>query len=354
MVNKIFISLLFISGLHFVSAQDLNKNKIVAADFRAVQIDTLFQDKISIRAIVVDDGKVWYAGDKNRFGFYDLKSSKKFENTIVEDTLKIEFRSIAKTDKAIYLLSVANPALLYQVSKDGKNIKLVYQERNEKVFYDSMQFWNNKEGIAVGDPLNNHLCILKTVDGGFTWNKIHESKLPEVFDGEAHFAASNTNIVIKGKGTWIVSGGKKARVFYSLDKGDSWNVYETPIVQGKQMTGIFTADFYDEKNGFAAGGNYETLNQNFDNKAVTDDGGKTWKLMANNAGFGYASCVQYVSGSKGKGIVAVGASGLYYSSDGGINWVQFSQDPSLYTIRFVNDTTAVAAGRNKMIRIRFK
>lgn len=353
-MDKIFVSLLFISGLCFVSAQNLNKNKIVTADFQAVQIDTLFQDKISIRAIVVDNGKVWYAGDKNRFGFYDLKRNKKFESKIVDDTLKIEFRSIAQTDKSIYFLSVANPALLYQVSKDGKIIKLVYQERNEKVFYDSMQFWNNKEGIAIGDPLTNHLCILKTVDGGFTWNKILESRLPEVFEGEAHFAASNTNIVIKGKGTWVVSGGKKARVFYSSDKGNSWSVHETPIVQGKQMTGIFTADFYDEKNGFVAGGNYEAPNQNFDNKAVTDDGGKTWKLVADNAGFGYASCVQYVPKSKGKGIVAVGASGLYYSSDGGANWVQFSQDPSLYTISFVNDTTAVAAGRNKMISIHFK
>jgi photosystem II stability/assembly factor-like uncharacterized protein len=354
MVNKIIVSLLFISRLFFVSAQNLNKNIITGIGFDSVQIDTLFQDKISIRAIVIDNNKVWYAGDKNRFGFYDLNSSKKFENTIVEDTLNIEFRSMTQTDKSIYLLSVANPALLYQVSKDGKNIKLVYEERNEKVFYDSMQFWNNKEGIAVGDPLNNHLCILKTVDGGLTWDKINESKLPEVFDGEAHFAASNTNVVIKGKGTWIVSGGKKARVFYSSDKGDSWNVHETPIVQGKQMTGIFTADFYDEKNGFIAGGNYETLNQNFDNKAVTNDGGKTWKLTANNKGFGYASCVQYVPKTNGKGVVAVGASGLYYSLDSGVSWVQFSQDPSLYTIRFVNDTTAIAAGRNKMIRICFK
>lgn len=302
---------------------------------------------------MVDNDKVWYAGDKNRFGFYDLKSSKKYEN-IVDDSLKVEFRSIAKTDNYIYMLSVANPALLYQVSKDGKNIKLVYEEHNEKVFYDSMQFWNNKEGIAIGDPLTNHLCVLKTIDGGFTWNKIQESKLSEVSDGEAHFAASNTNIVIKGKSTWIVSGGKKARVFYSSDKGDSWSSYETPIVQGKQMTGIFTADFYDEKNGFAAGGNYEVLNQNFGNKAVTDDGGKTWKLIAENKGFGYASCIQYVPKSDGKGIVSVGASGLYYSSDGGTNWMQFSQDPSLYTIRFIDKTTAVAAGRNKMIRIRFK
>jgi photosystem II stability/assembly factor-like uncharacterized protein len=353
-MRKIIVTMLFLSGLHFVKAQDLNKNKIEETNFSSIQIDTLFQDKISIRAIVIDKDKIWYAGDKNRFGFFDLKSNKKNENTIVEDTLKIEFRSIAKTSKYIYALSVANPGLLYQITKDGKTVKLVYKEKHEKVFYDSMQFWNDKEGIAIGDPITDCLSIIRTHDGGNTWSKLPDNKVPKVFEGEAHFAASNTNIVIKGNDTWIVSGGKKSRVFYSSDKGNSWSASETPIIQGKQMTGIFTADFYDSKNGFVAGGNYEVLNQNFENKAVTHDGGKTWSLIANNEGFGYASCVQYVPNSKGKGIVAVGASGLYYSFDGGLKWIQFSQDPSLYTIRFINDTTAIAAGRNKMIRIRFK
>jgi photosystem II stability/assembly factor-like uncharacterized protein len=352
MMRIICVTILFLSGLYFVNAQ--NKNKLKPADFSSIQIDTLFQDKISIRAIVLDRDNIWYAGDKNRFGFYDLKSNKKFENTIVEDTLKIEFRSIAKTANYIYALSVANPGLLYQITKDGKKSKLVYQEKNEKVFYDSMQFWNNEEGIAIGDPVTDCLSIIKTHDGGNTWNKLPDNKLPKVFEGEAHFAASNTNIVVKGNDTWIVSGGKKSRVFYSPNKGDSWKVYETPIVQGKQMTGIFTADFYDAKNGFISGGNYELLNQNSENKAITADGGKTWKLIANNEAFGYASCVQYVPNSKGKGIVVVGASGLYYSSDGGVNWVQFSKDSSLYTIRFIDESAAIAAGRNKMIRIRFK
>jgi photosystem II stability/assembly factor-like uncharacterized protein len=56
----------------------------------------------------------------------------------------------------------------------------------------------------------------------------------------------------------------------------------------------------------------------------------------------------------GKGIVTVGASGLYYTADGGKSWKQLSKDNSLYTIRFWNDTTAIAAGKNKMIRLHFK
>jgi photosystem II stability/assembly factor-like uncharacterized protein len=353
-MRKIFVTILCLSILFFSEAQSHSKNKKAQAVFNAVQVDTLFQDKISIRAIVLDNGKVWYAADQGRFGFYDLKSSKKFEKVIKKDTLNIEFRSIAKTSKFIYALNVANPALLYQITKDGKEVHLVYQEKDKKVFYDSMQFWNDKDGIAVGDPITDCLSIITTQDGGNSWSKIPDSKLPKVFEGEAHFAASNTNIVIKGNHTWIVSGGKKSRVFYSSDKGNTWEVFETPIVQGKQMTGIFTADFYDSKNGCIAGGNYEVPEQDFENKAMTNDGGKTWQLIAEKQGFGYASCVQYVPNSDGKGLVVVGVSGLSYSSDGGVTWVQLLQDSSLFTIRFLNKNTAIAAGRNKMIRIRFK
>ncbi|TDE28771.1 oxidoreductase [Flavobacterium ranwuense] len=328
-----------------------NKNN---SEFKSVEIDTLFQDKISIRAILIDANKVWFAADKGRFGFFNLDNNQKFESKIIKDSLKLEFRSNAKTKKHIFILNVGNPALLYQISKDGKETKLVYQENHEKVFYDSMQFWNDREGIAMGDPIADCLNIIITRDGGNSWNKVSSDKLPKVMDGEAAFAASNTNIIIKGNNTWIVSGGKKSRVFYSPDKGNTWTVYDTPIVQGKSMTGIFTADFYDAQTGFVAGGDYELRNQNFSNKAITTDGGKTWKLIAENKAFGYASCMQYVPKSNGKGMVTVGFSGVYYSWDGGNSWKQLSTDSTLNTIRFIDNHTAIAAGQNKMIRISFK
>jgi photosystem II stability/assembly factor-like uncharacterized protein len=214
-----------------------------------------------------------------------------------------------------------------------------------------MQFWNDNEGIAIGDPIDNCLSIIITRDGGETWTKTSCDKLPKVFYGEAAFAASNTNIIIKENSTWIVSGGKRSRVFYSPDKGISWSVYETPIVQGEAMTGIFTADFYNDKIGFIAGGNYEKPNQNFQNKALTTDGGKTWKLVGENQGFGYASCVQFVPNSNGEQLVSVGTSGLFYSKDKGTTWQQLSSDSSLYTIRFVDNVTAISAGKDKIVKI---
>ena len=330
-----------------------SKDRITKNYFTSVVIDTLLEDKISIRALVLDNEKVWYAADKSRFGCIDLKLNQKKEIQIPTEK-NSEFRSIAQTNEYVFILSVANPALLYRISKEDLSYKLVYQEKHEKVFYDSMQFWNDLEGIAIGDPIEGCFSVITTQDGGTTWQKTLSDQLPQLAEGEAAFAASNTNIVIKENCTWLVSGGKSARVFFSDDKGKSWSVNETPMVQGKQMTGIFTADFYDSKVGFISGGNYEVLTQNFDNKAVTRDGGKRWQLVAQNQGFEYASCVQYIPKSKGKELVSVGASGLFYSNDGGNSWKQFSTDGGLYTIRFLNASTAIAAGKNKLIRIRFK
>jgi photosystem II stability/assembly factor-like uncharacterized protein len=347
-MNKLF---LIVIGIVLFSCKSINS--VENRDAVTVTVDTLLQDKISIRALVLDHDKVWYAGDQSRFGCIDLKTNQKEEIKLPSEK-KAEFRSIAQTEKYVFILSVANPALLYRIAKKDLSYELVYQENHEKVFYDSMQFWNDNEGIAIGDPIEGSFSVITTRDGGISWQKTASDLSPQLAEGEAAFAASNTNVVIKGNSTWVVSGGKKARVFYSNDNGKSWSVVETPMVQGSQMTGIFTADFYNSSVGFISGGNYEVLNQNFDNKAVTHDGGKTWNLIAQNQGFGYASCVQYIPNSHGKGLISVGTSGIYYSNDGGSNWKQWSTDSSLYTIRLLSDNTAIAAGKNKVIRIKFK
>jgi len=324
-------------------------------NYNCIIIDTIFKDKINIRAISIADEKVYFAGDKNRVGSINLKNNTVTINTnFVNDTINYEFRGIAQTTNSVFVLNVGNPAMLYKFSKDFKSNKLVYKEVHDKVFYDSMQFWNDNEGIALGDPVENCFSIIITRNGGETWTKISCDKLPKMEEGEAAFAASNSNIVIQGENTWLVSGGKRARVFYSSDKGDSWKVFDTPIVQGESMTGIFSADFYDETIGFIAGGNYEKPNQNFQNKALTIDGGKTWNLVSENRGFGYASCVQFVPKSGGKQLISVGASGLYYSYDSGASWKQFSNDTSLFTVRFINENTAIAAGKDKIIKIIFE
>jgi photosystem II stability/assembly factor-like uncharacterized protein len=125
-------------------------------------------------------------------------------------------------------------------------------------------------------------------------------------------------------------------------------VYNTPIVQGGQMTGIFTSHFYDSQNGIIMGGDWNQKDKNTENKAITSDGGRTWTLTADGEGPSYRSSVRYIPGSKGKELIAVGTPGISYSKDGGMSWKKVSEEP-FYTIRFVPDgKSAWLAGSGKI------
>ena len=312
--------------------------------------EILFESKLSCRAILIDEDKVWMGMDKGRYGFYDKKNDTTIIKEIQSVARNTEFRSIAATNESIFILSVGNPAMLIRINKKTLEETLVYKEDHEKVFYDSMQFVDDLNGFAMGDPIENCLAFIKTTDGGKTWQKVSCDILPSISEGEAAFATSNTNLIVKGKSIFMVSGGKKSRVFVSKDFGSTWNVYDTPIVQGATMTGIFTADFYNEKIGIIAGGNYEKQDQNWANKAITKNGGKTWKLIAEKEAFGYASCVQFVPNSNGQQLISVGGTGMYYSDNFGKSWTKFSDDKDFYTFRFESEKVFYATGRNKLVR----
>lgn len=330
------------------------RTTITVPDISSVKIDTLLTDKMSCRALCVDKDKVWYAATGGKFGYVSLINSNPFQSVVTKDNLKLEFRSIAQTESAIFILCVANPGLLYKIDKKTKVVSLVYEESHEKVFYDSMLFMDAKNGIAIGDPIEDRPSIIKTTDGGSTWKKITSVTLPKFEEGEAFFAASNTNILYRNNILMMVSGGKKSRFYISKDRGETWATQETPIIQGGTMTGVFTCDFYDSKIGIIAGGNYEKVDQNFQNKAVTEDGGKSWRLVSENSGFGYASCVQYVPNSGGKAILEMGANGIFYSRDSGNNWKKISDAKDFIAFRFVNHTNVVASGRNRIVKMQLQ
>lgn len=335
---KIIVAFLF-----FTSISVLAQNK-------KFNSEVILETKMSCRAIYVDDEKVWMGMDKGRYGFYDKKKDTTIINEIQSVARTTEFRSIAGTKEAIFILAVGNPAILIRIDKKTLEETIVYKEEHEKVFFDSMHFADEINGFAMGDPTADCLSFIKTTVGGNAWQKVNCDALPKVLEGEAAFAASNTNLIIRGNSIFMVSGGKQSRVFVSNDFGATWNVYSTPIVQGETMTGIFTADFYDAKNGIIAGGNYEKQEQNWSNKATTTDGGKTWKLIGEKQGSGYTSCIKYVPNGKGKKLVAVGGTGIFYSKNKGKTWVKFSDETSFYAIQFESDKVFYATGKNKLVR----
>lgn len=324
-----------------------------AKEFNSVEIENIFEDdSLGIRAIEIIGNNLAFAANKGTFGLYNSQTGEMKTGVISDGEYIPEFRAVASTNSDVFVLSVGSPALLYKTGDSGQ-MELVYREDHEKAFYDSMIFWNDQEGIAMGDPTENCLSVIITRDGGESWEKIDCSMLPEAGNGEAAFAASNSNIAVKGDETWIISGGKKSRVFYSPDKGESWEVFDTPLIQGKETTGGYSIDFYDENIGIIIGGDYTMPEDNSANKAITSDGGKTWELIAEGQEPGYKSNVRYVPNSNAKYILATGFTGISYSVDGGEHWEQLS-DESFFTLRFVNDSIAYAAGKGRIARLNFK
>ena len=320
---------------------------------QAVAIEPIFSDSVSIRAIdILADGSLAFAGSAGKYGLYNPATQVWNTSTVQYDSITPSFRAVAHTMSDFFMLSIESPALLYKTGDSGR-MEVVYTEEDPKAFYDSMIFWNNEEGIAMGDPTAACLSIIITRDGGENWQKLDCDLLPEAAAGEAAFAASNSNIAVYGDHAWIITGGMKSRVLHTADKGKSWEIFETPLVQGTATTGGYSIAFYDENLGFVIGGDYANPDDNTATKALTLDGGKTWELVANNQNPDYRSCVQFVPKGLGNELVAVGIKGIDYTANQGKTWKHLS-DEGFYTLRFLNDSTAYAAGSNRIAKLSFK
>lgn len=319
-----------------------------------IEIQEFKIDSTNIRAIQGTNSEtIYYVGSKGDFGSTaDGGKSWLIKHITYQDSIIPNFRSLAKNGDNLFALSIANPALLYKISKN--KTALVYTENHKKAFYDALQFFDDgKHGIAVGDPTEECASIILTSDGGNSWRKISCANLPKFAEGEAFFAASNTNIKTMGSTVWVASGGTKARVLKSEDYGVTWDIFETPIIQGNGPQGIYSIDFTDEKNGIVIGGDYSKPEENKGNKAITKDGGKTWTLVANNQNPNYKSCVQYVPNTNGKEVFAVGKTGISFSNDSGNTWTEVSKE-SYYTINFVDKDTAWLSGSQKIGKLILK
>jgi photosystem II stability/assembly factor-like uncharacterized protein len=207
----------------------------------------------------------------------------------VRDAVTLDFRAVAAFSADEAFLMSAGPgeqSRIYHTSNAGKHWQLQFSNTNSKGFFDSMVFWDSKHGIVLGDPVPDESGKLKfevlLTDDGQNWRPVPPAQMPDAREGEGAFAASNTSIALVPGGSdsniWFATGGKAARVFHSGDRGQSWQVYETPMVHGPDSAGIFSIAFRDATHGVIVGGDYERPKEDGPNLAYTADGGKTWTL----------------------------------------------------------------------------
>ena len=206
----------------------------------------------------------------------------------VPDAGTLDFRGVVafSADEAFLMSSgPGEQSRIYHTSDAGKHWDLQFTNKNPKGFFDSIAFWDATHGVVLGDPVADEsgklaFEVLMT-DDGQNWRVLPDAKMPAAMDGEGAFAASNSCIAIlpgSNSNLWFASGGKVARVFHSPDRGQSWEVFDTPVVHGPESAGIFSIAFRDSLHGVIAGGDYKRPRDDGPNLAFTDDGGKSWKL----------------------------------------------------------------------------
>jgi len=194
--------------------------------------------------------------------------------------------------------------------------------------------------------------LVVTSNNGKTWKTLPCKKEYEIGEGEAAFAASNSNIYLYGNEFWFVTGGKKSRQFYSYNMGDRLHGKEISFVNGSSSTGIYSLDMDPlSRFGIVAGGDYTKQSDNIDNIATTSNGGETWQIQASGQNAGYITCVKIKPGSGGKEIIAVGDQHISYSSDFGKTWGKISDEKNLYVCEWLNQNTVIFAGKDRIVKM---
>jgi photosystem II stability/assembly factor-like uncharacterized protein len=270
----------------------------------------------SIRGMfAVSDSVIWVSGTQGKAGI-STDAGQHWIWITVPGYDTCDWRTLyAFSSKRALLLNAGEPASIAMTINGGETWESVYFNDTRGIFFDGMTFRNNREGIAIGDPINGRFTLIQTKDGGKTWQTAQQQ--PIALEGEAIFAASNSSILAIEDKAAFVTGGTHSRF---ITGWNTWQATNWDMIQGQSGTGAFSVAFYDHLNGVSVGGNYMNDTISTNNCFITNDGGKHWKAAVTPP-HGYRSCVKYISK---KLLIASGTSGTDISEDGGIHWKKIS------------------------------
>ncbi len=293
---------------------------IAAAAAQTVQV-IVSDKKTSMRGLsVVNNKVVWVSGSNGTVG-KSIDGGDNWTWMTVKGFEKTDFRDIEAFDaKTAIIMGIDEPAYILKTTDGGTTWNTVYENKTKGMFLDAMLFWNIMSGIAIGDPIDNKIFIARTFDGGNTWSTIPDQYYPVAEKGEACFASSGTNIAaLNLKEAVFITGGTHSRMFIRDKK------FEMPIIQGKETTGanaVAVKKKKKKKTIIVVGGDFTTKDSTTKNCCITSDGGKSFTVPV-IAPHGYRSCVEYLNDNNW---ISCGLNGVDYSKDDGRTWAWISKE----------------------------
>ena len=296
---------------------------------------------------------------------------------VVAGAESLQFRDVQGISEDVaYLLSAGTgmDSRIYKTEDGGKSWSLQFQNQDPNAFYDCFAFWTPTRGLATSDSVNGRFPAIRTTDGA-TWNDIGD-RLPAAQPGESSFAASGTCVATQGKKhAWIATGGAaKARILATADGGNTWQAYDTPIVQGTATSGVFTVAFRDSQHGILGAGELAAPTAFANTVARSQDGGKSWQLTSQppfpGAVYGLAYVLDYMDfdydvAAKGiddderysrgeRKIVITGPAGAAWSPDEGATWFSLPDVTNYWAVAFSNPESGWLVGtQGRILKISF-
>lgn len=337
---------LFLATLFFLIGASLCAQNKAPVNCSGISVQQTSADSVKkgFRGLsVVNEKVIWISGQRGLVG-RSTNGGKSFSWKRVKEYPKMDFRTLHAFDKNNAVIATAGtPAVILRTDDGGRKWTQCYRSDDSLMFFDGVGFWDKKRGLIFGDPINGRMFLMETRDGGKTWSEIPFADRPQLVEGEAAFAASGTTIRTLPNGhVYIATGGVKSRLWHSRDYGHHWEVFETPIIQGKPSQGIFSIAFGDSLHGVIVGGDYTHPDSTTRNCFLTSDGGKTW-IAPVSFPRGYRSCVEYI----GHGFFfATGTNGTEIGVEGGRQWIPLQQTDGWNVVRSVkfDDTYALVGG----------
>jgi len=276
-----------------------------------------------LQAVSAPSARVaWVSGHRGTYAV-TTDGGASWRAAVVPEGDSLQFRDVYAVDeRTAWLLAAGDGdrSRIYHTTNGGQTWTLQFRNTEPRAFYDCLDFWDARRGLAFSDAVDGRFGILTTSDGGRTWVRVPDEALPAARAGEGAFAASGT-CVITGTGgrAWISTGNAspESRILYTADYGRSWSVFLTPLSAG-EAAGAATLTFRDTLHGVALGGPLGRPTERGDRTAVTGDGGRTWTLGGRPAMAGAVYGSAYLP--RTPALVAVGPGGMDWSTDDARSW----------------------------------
>lgn len=276
--------------------------------------------RVSIRGLsVVNDNVIWASGSAGSVA-RSTDGGNTFTWMKVPGYEKNDFRDIEAFDKnTAIIMGITQPAVLLKTNNGGKTWNKIFEDTTKGAFFDAMDFSGNDYGFLIGDPINHVLFLAQTLDGGEHWKTFSGN---QANDGEAFFASSGTNIKMMSYGYnhfVMATGGKKSRLFHGR------LVDSLPIIQGEESTGANSIAVYKDKKAVVVGGDFkkDTVSSNNCLYFNLDSYAPIHYNIPQTPPHGYRSCVIYLNKNN---LLTCGTSGIDISKDGGKNWELISKE----------------------------